>query len=117
MVAMPGFPATLDQMNKRLPVSTSRSAGLLAVAFAWALFLALTGSPEAILFTVPLFLLAAPLAIGRYVGEDLVVLLRSRPRRRPLNVPVIRMGEFASVLIGRVGRPAMPGRGPPVFTP
>lgn len=117
MVAMPGFPATLGQMKKRLSVSTSRSAGLLAVAVAWALFLALTGSPEAILFTVPVFLLAAPLAIGRYVGENLIVALRSGPRRRFAAVPVIRFGDSASVLIDLLGRQAMPGRGPPVFTP
>ena len=50
----------------------SRSFGLLAVAVGWALFLMAIGSPEVILFTVPVFMLAAPLALGLYAGEDLI---------------------------------------------
>lgn len=53
----------------------SRSFGLALVAVAWALFLAMIGSPEAILFTVPVFMLAAPLALGKYLGEELVASL------------------------------------------
>jgi len=62
----------------------SRTFGLLFVALAWAVFLTIIGSPEVILFTVPVFMLAAPLALGRYLGEDLITTLsrlgrRSRP--------------------------------------
>ena len=64
----------------------SRSFGLIAVAVAWAVFLTIIGSPEVILFTVPVFMLAAPLALGRYVGEDLIAsLARFRRPARPVS--------------------------------
>lgn len=116
MFADSGFPATLGLMRKRLTVSTSRSAGLLVLAVAWALFLTLTGSAEAILFTIPVFLIAAPLAIGRYVGEDAIAALRSRPRRRVTVVPTFRLGSAADVLRGRIDATLAAGRGPPAFT-
>ena len=78
---MPGFPATLSGMAKRRTVSATRTAGLLLVAVAWAILLALTGSPEAILFTVPVFLLAAPLAMGSYIGEEILAGIGQRRKR------------------------------------
>ncbi|HMU27784.1 MAG TPA: hypothetical protein PKA56_09430 [Solirubrobacterales bacterium] len=57
-------------------ISPPRSAGLLFVAAIWALLLTLVGSPEVVFFTVPVFLLAAPLAFGRYTGEGLIGALR-----------------------------------------
>lgn len=62
-------------------LSVGRGSGLVLVALCWALFLTLTGSPEAVLFTVPVFLLAAPLAFGRYLGEDILAAVAARPRR------------------------------------
>jgi hypothetical protein len=47
----------------------------------WAVFLILIGSPEAMLFTTPALLLASFLALGRYVGEDLIEDLRAAIRR------------------------------------
>lgn len=65
-------PVTLDEVNFKLD---SRTFGLILVAAAWAVFLAVIGSPEVLLFTAPFFLLAAPLALGSYVGEELVARL------------------------------------------
>lgn len=78
---MPGFPATLLGMAKRRTVSATHTAGLLLVAVAWALLLSLSGSPEVILFTVPVFLLAAPLALESYIGEEILAGFCSRPKR------------------------------------
>lgn len=89
-----------------------RTAGLLVVAVCWALFLALTGSPEAILFTVPVFLLAAPLAFGRYVGERTLAALRSRTRRRTV-APVAALVDRFEALVGRLEAGLNPGRAPP----
>jgi len=62
----------------------SRTFGLLLVALAWAVFLTIIGSPEVMLFTVPVFMLAAPLALGHYVGEELIAALgRIAGRARP----------------------------------
>ena len=94
----------------------SRSFGLIAVAVAWAVFLTIIGSPEVILFTVPVFMLAAPLALGRYLGEDLVVALgrfgrRSRSVSRPL---VARPPVFASPVRGSLLIASnLAGRAPP----
>lgn len=100
-------------MEKRHTISRSRSAGLLLVALAWALFLALTGSPEAVLFTVPVFLLAAPLAFGRYPGEEALATLRSRPGRRFAVAPDATLADGFEVLAGRIESGLNPGRGPP----
>ncbi|MGK2955618.1 MAG: hypothetical protein ACSLFI_08130 [Solirubrobacterales bacterium] len=94
-----------------------RMAGLLLVAVGWALCLALTGSPEVLLFTAPVFLLAAPLAFGRYVGEDLIKAAGHRARtRRPKSAGAIpvRISEFghspiSSLLIAS----NLAGRAPP----
>lgn len=100
-------------MEKRIQVSSSRSACLLALAVAWALFLALAGSPEALLFTVPLFLLAAPLAIGRYPGENGLAALRHRRVAPAGSIPGSGLAYTAVRLVGRIALPVLPGRGPP----
>ncbi len=52
----------------------------------WCLALALLGAHDGLLYLVPALLLAAPLAIRRYPGEEaLLALAGRRPRaRRPL---------------------------------
>lgn len=80
----------LSQLN-------SRGIALLAIALAWAFFLTIIGSPQVILFTVPVFMLAAPLALGRYVGEDLIAGLAKRAR------PVRRVSRFTAS--GRIESP------------
>jgi hypothetical protein len=95
----------------------SRTAGLLLVAVGWALCLALTGSPEVLLFTAPVFLLAAPLALGRYLGEELVAAIGRKARSRRVKsdraVPVaFRDSRFSfdgSLLIAS----NLAGRAPP----
>jgi len=88
-------------------------SGLVLVTVAWALFLALTGSPEAILFTVPVFLLAAPLALGKYVGEETLAALRSRPRRRASSAPALPVLDAVARIPSRVATGSISGRGPP----
>ncbi|MCB0870147.1 MAG: hypothetical protein KDB52_04880 [Solirubrobacterales bacterium] len=100
-------------MEARRPISNLRTAGLFMVAAAWTLFLVLAGSPEAILFTVPVFLLAAPLALGRYVGEETLAALRVRSRRRTGAAPVFTLPSAMRLLAGRVGLTLTPVRGPP----
>lgn len=66
------------------PTFDSRTAGLVLVALGWALCLVVIGSPEILLFTAPVFLLAAPLALGRYTGETLIAAASRKIRaRRP----------------------------------
>jgi hypothetical protein len=52
-----------------------------AVVAALACLLALAGHPELLAYAAPLLVLALPLALGRYVGEETLERLRS-PRRR-----------------------------------
>jgi hypothetical protein len=62
---------------------------LLAVTAGWALALAFAGASEGLLYLAPALLLAAPLALGRYLGEERLVRLAGyrRPwRRRPVRV-------------------------------
>lgn len=102
-------------MKTRRTVSPTRMSGLVLVTVAWALFLALTGSPEAILFTVPVFLLAAPLALGKYVGEEALVALRTGPRRHVSGTPAFRFADAILRVPGRVATGSIPGRGPPAI--
>lgn len=96
--------------------SVSRTAGLALVAIAWALVLALSGSPEALLFTVPVFLLAAPLAFGRYVGEDIIVALRARKRHQGRSVPVVGLSVFDRVPVLAPVAFRLSARGPPAIS-
>lgn len=83
------------------------------MAFAWAVFLTLIGSPEAVLFTVPVFLLAAPLAFGRYVGEGLIDAFLRR-EHRPRAIPALRPKVVAETFIQPLEAARIPGRGPPL---
>jgi hypothetical protein len=77
------------------------------------LLLTLSGSPEAILFTVPVFLVAAPLAFGRYIGEELIEALRTKPVRRlahPVRVAYVSREETAA---SRLAAVCGLGRAPP----
>jgi len=103
-------------MDRGIEISAARSSGLVLVAFAWALLLTVVGSPEAILFTVPVFLLAAPLAFGRYVGEGLIAALAAHPRR-PRAVPVLRATVAAETFVPLIEAARVPGRGPPALAP
>jgi len=99
------------------PTFNSRTAGLVLVAVAWAFFLALIGSPEVLLFTAPVFLLAAPLALGRYVGEEMIVRLgrEVHPGRRGRSVSLPSGFETArdSILGTRLIASNLAGRAPP----
>jgi hypothetical protein len=103
-------------MDKRRTASPARTTGLILIALAWALFLALSGFPEAILFTVPVFLLAAPLALERYVGEDALTALRSRRPRRTARHRAVRLIDGTLPVSGRLASGVVPGRGPPAVT-
>jgi hypothetical protein len=79
---------------------------LFAVTAGWALALALAGAGEGLLYLAPALLLAAPLALGRYLGEDTLAWLARHPqerRRSPRPVRVLRPTSPgpARVLVGR----------------
>lgn len=94
----------------------ARTSGLTAVVLLWALLLSVSGSPEVLLFTVPVFMLAAPLALGRYLGEELIErIARSIDSRR------LRPASISSRLPAGHARGArlalasvLSGRAPPV---
>lgn len=100
-------------MERRRQISFARTAGLLTVAVAWALLLALTGSPEAILFTVPVFLLAAPLAFGRYIGEELIEALRAKLVRRLARPILVAYSSRGATLASHLAAGHSFGRAPP----
>jgi hypothetical protein len=86
------------------------------VATGWAFFLALVGSPEVLLFTAPVFLLAAPLALGRYVGEEAVVVLArtTRPSRRTsVSLPALTRLNRGSIPGTHLIASNLAGRAPP----
>ena len=89
---------TLDE--RRLPVA------LLGVTLVWCLALALLGAHTGLLYLVPALLLAAPLAIRRYPGEDALRALAPRPRRRPARTetapprPDFRLVPRGALLLG-----------------
>src|SRR5687768_13843210 len=60
--------------EKRLPPA------LLGVTLLWCLALALLGAHEGLLYLVPALLLAAPLALRRYVGEVALLALARRSK-------------------------------------
>ena len=91
--------------------------GLVLLAIAWAGFLFFIGSPVVLLFTAPLFMLAAPLALGRYLGEGLVEKLSTAFRAaKPRAVRAIGGPRFSTSAVARGGQilaSAFAGRGPP----
>ncbi len=113
MVGTPGFPATLNRMEKQQTLSVPRTAGLILVAAVWALFLSVTGSPEAVLFTLPVFLLAAPLAFGRYAGEELLLALSRKRVLARMSPGLIATWPEALPGPGRSEGLLLPGRSPP----
>lgn len=113
MVAVTGFPATLRSMAEGRTNSPTRTAGLFLVAVVWTVFLLSTGTPEAILFTIPVFLLAAPLAFGRYLGEDLIVRLREVSSPARAASPLVRLMDTSLVPTGIADRHSASGRAPP----
>jgi hypothetical protein len=90
-----------------------------AVAAALACVLALAGHPELLAYAAPLLVLALPLVLGRYLGEETLERLRSRPDRRsrhPHPVAARRAGRRVAALIPRGARliaHALAERGPP----
>mgnify|MGYP001267625777 CR=1 FL=1 len=89
-----------------------RTSGLVVLSVVWSFFLALIGSPEAILFTVPVFLLAAPLAFERYVGEDILAAFRHRPAASRAIAAIL--AKVPAVVCNPVSEATLiPGRGPP----
>lgn len=113
--------ATLVVVDMQLRQSRDqRSLGLIVLALVWAAFLFVIGSPVALLFTVPLFMLAAPLALGRYVGENLVTRLLKTfsivKDKAARSIGNHRPSTFSPVRGGQILASALAGRGPPVLT-
>jgi hypothetical protein len=65
----------MREQNERL------ACGFFLITAAWSLIAALLGSTEALLFLAPALLLALPLALGRFLGEDKLARLRARHRQ------------------------------------
>jgi hypothetical protein len=90
-----------------------------AVVAALACLLALAGHPELLAYAAPLLVLALPLALGRYLGEETLDRLRSRPRRRtrhPRLAAQRSAGHRLGALLPRGGRliaHSLAERGPP----
>ena len=93
--------------------------GLVLLAIAWAGFLFFIGSPVVLLFTAPLFMLAAPLALGKYVGEGLVERLSGAfAAAKPRAARAIGSPRYSTFFIARGGQilaSAISGRGPPAL--
>jgi hypothetical protein len=93
-----------------------------AVAAALACLLALAGHPELLAYAAPLLVLALPLVLGRYLGEETLERLRSRSRRRarqPRPIAETPAGRGVAALVPRGGRliaHSLAERGPPVAT-
>ena len=100
---------TIDE--KRLPV------GLLGITLLWCLAMALLGAHEGLLFLVPAALLAAPLALRRYLGEEKLQALAARraARRRPARrLATPARPEFRLIPRGaRLLASSLAGRSPP----
>jgi len=60
--------------NARIPILNARIPilGAVALLMAWAVLLALTASPTALLFAAPFFMLAGLLLTGGHPGADLI---------------------------------------------
>ena len=90
-----------------------------AVAAALACLLALAGHPELLAYAAPLLVVGLPLVLGRYLGEETLERLRSRPdprMRHPHPVAARRAGRRVVALVPRGARliaHALAERGPP----
>jgi hypothetical protein len=78
----------------------------LCATAAWSLVLAALGSTTGLLFLVPALLLALPLALGRYLGENALeaVRTRRRPRPRPARAVLPAATQALLTLLPRGGR-------------
>ncbi len=91
-----------------------------AVAAALALLLALAGHPELLAYAAPLLVVALPLVLGRYLGEETLERLRSRPCtgvRHPRPAALRPAGRRFAALVPRGARliaHSLAERGPPV---
>jgi hypothetical protein len=106
---------------KCVPARDQRLLALSAAAsVALASLLALAGHPELLAYAAPLLVLALPLALGRYLGEETLERLRSRSHRRvrrPRPVAEAPRGRRFAALVPRGARLIAHGlaeRGPPV---
>ena len=94
----------------------ARNSGLVLIALSWAALLAILGSAEILLFTVPVFMLAAPLALGRYVGEELIERIARMvgPARRAASPDRRRLPAGHTVRAGLALSARLSGRAPPL---
>jgi hypothetical protein len=73
---------------------------------------------SALLYLLPALLLAVPLLLGRYLGEEVLAEIRDRiesPRRRaPGSISAPRAREYAHAFSGRLIALRLAERGPPL---
>lgn len=88
-----------------------------AVVAAWLVAEVLTGCQSGLLYLAPALVLALPLLLGRYVGEEQLVELAGRrpaePRRRALRVASPRSRARVMQRGGRLVASGMAKRPPP----
>jgi hypothetical protein len=93
------------------------AGGLLAITVGWSLALAALGSTEAILYMAPAMLVSLPLALGRFVGEEILALLRTprapRPRPQRKSRPVVAVARRPAAFGGRLIATFLAKRPPP----
>jgi hypothetical protein len=105
---MPSMPSAYDVQRRLM-------ARFGALAIACAVAQALTGIDHLTLWLTPLFLLAALLLSGRYVGEEQLLELRARRLARPAPRPVHARIPWSAerALASLRERSAVVLRGPP----
>jgi hypothetical protein len=91
-----------------------------AVTAALVCLLALAGHTELLAYAAPLLVVALPLVLGRYLGEETLERLRSRPRRRTRHPRLVaqrvtgrRLGAFVP-RGARLIAHSLAERGPPL---
>src|SRR4051812_50013351 len=91
------------------------------VVASWMVAEALTGCQAGLLYLAPALVLALPLLLGRYVGEEQLVELAARPleqtHRRALRLARPRRYARGVPRGGRVGAPRVGQRAPPPGAP
>lgn len=104
-----------------MPVRDQRLLALsAAVTAALACLLALAGHTDLLAYAAPVLVVALPLVLGRYLGEETLERLRSRPRRRTRHPRVVAQragGRRLGALVPRGARllaHSLAERGPPV---
>jgi hypothetical protein len=101
----------VDRLQRRFLASLTAFAVLAAVAQG------MSGVTELALYVTPLFLIAALLLCGRYVGEDRIVRRwrRSLPSRRPRRTRSRWPAHAVAAPVSRLDRTARVERGPPAL--